>query len=154
MTLVVKRAETQEEFNTTKLEASITRAGATEETAREIAARIDPATLRTTEEIRARVAEELRNTDPTLAERYEATRNLAARRAVEISAGAVILHTETLRALGVNPGDTITVEHGGNTHTLRAEAASVEMGEMHLHETDLERLGATEGTRLAARRSS
>ena len=153
MTLVVKRAETQEEFNAAKLEASITRAGATEETAREIAARIDPATLRTTEEIRARVVEELRNTDPALAERYEATRNLAAKKAVAVSAGAVILHEETLRALGANPGDTITVEHRGNTHTLRAEAAAIEMGEMHLHETDLERLGATEGTRLAARRA-
>lgn len=154
MTLLNKRTGTQEEFNRTKLEESIKRAGATEETAREIAPRIDPTTVNTTEEIRTRVVEELRKTDATIAERYERTRNLAARKAVEAAIGTVRLHTGTMKALGASPGDSIILEHHGNTHTLRAETASVEMREMHLHETDLEKLGATEGTRLATRRST
>ncbi len=154
MTLLNKRTGTQEEFNRPKLEESIKRAGATEETAREIAPRIDPTTVNTTEEIRTRVVEELRKTDATIAERYERTRNLAARKAVEAAIGTVRLHTETMKALGASPGDSIILEHRGNTHTLRAETASVEMREIHLHETDLEKLGATEGTRLATRRST
>ncbi len=154
MTLLNKRTGTQEEFDGAKLEESITRAGATEEMAREIASRIDPTTVNTTEEIRTRVVEELRKTDAAIAERYERTRNLAARKAVEAAAGTVRLHIETMKALGANPGDTIVVEHAENTHTLTAETAPVEMREIHLHETDLEKLGATEGTRLATRRST
>ena len=154
MPLLNKRTGTQEEFNKAKLEESVTRAGATEEAAREIASRIDPATVNTTDEVRTRVIEELRKTDAAIAERYERTRNLAARKAVEAAIGTVRLHTETLEALGVNPGDSIILEHAGNTHTLRAETAPVERREIHLHETDLEKLGATEGTRLATRRGT
>ncbi len=154
MTLLNKRTGTQEEFNKAKLEESVTRAGATEEAAREIASRIDPTTMNTTEEIRTRVVEELRKTDATIAERYERTRNLAARKAVEAAAGTVRLHVETITALGADPGDTIVVEHAGNTHTLTAETAPVERREIHLHERDLEKLGATEGTKLATRRST
>jgi hypothetical protein len=154
MTLLNKRTGTQEEFNKTKLEESIIRAGAAEEAAREIATRIDPTTMNTTEEIRTRVVEELRKTDATIAERYERTRNLAATKAVEAAMGTVRLHTETLEALGANPGDTIILEHAGNTRMLKAETAPVERREIHLHEMDLEKLGATEGTRLAARRSA
>jgi hypothetical protein len=154
MTLLNKRTGTQEEFNKAKLEQSISRAGATEETAKEIASRIDPTTVNTTEEIRTRVAEELRKTDATIAERYERTRNLAATKAVEAAMGTVRLHTETLEALGASPGDSIVLEHAGNTHTLRAETAPVERREIHLHETDLQKLGATEGTKLATRRST
>ena len=153
MPLVNKRTETQEEFDRAKLEESITRAGATEETAKEIASRIDPTTLKTTEEIRRHVVEELRKTDAAIAERYERTRNLAAKKAMEAVMGTVRLHMETMKALGANTGDTIIVEYGGNTHTLTAETASVERREMHLHERDLETLGATEGARLAVRRS-
>jgi hypothetical protein len=80
MTLVNKRTETEEEFDRTKLEESITRAGATEERAKEIASGIDSTTLETTEEIRRLVAEELRKTDAAIAERYEGTRNLAAKK--------------------------------------------------------------------------
>ncbi|MFQ6128936.1 MAG: ATP cone domain-containing protein [Thermoplasmata archaeon] len=154
MPLLNKRTGTQEEFNRAKLEESITRAGATEETAREIASRIDPTTVNTTEEIRRCVVEELRKTDAAIAERYKRTRILAARKAVEAAMGTVRLHMETMKALGANPGDSIIVEHRGNTHTLTAETARVEMREIHLHESDLEKLGATEGTRLATRRST
>ncbi|MCK4443664.1 MAG: hypothetical protein KAW09_03910, partial [Thermoplasmata archaeon] len=150
--LVNKRTETQEEFDRAKLEVSITRAGATEERAKEIASRIDSTTLETTEEIRRRVAEELRKTDAAIAERYERTRNLAAKKAMEAVMGTVKLHAETMKTLGANPGDSIIIEHRGNTHTLRAETAPIEAREMHLHERDLEKLGATEGTRLATRR--
>jgi len=152
MTLLNKRTDTQEEFNRTKLEQSIIRAGATEETAKEVASKIDPTTVKTTDEVRNLVVEELRKTEPAIAERYERTRSLAARKAVEAAIGTVRLHAETMKALRANPGDSIIVEHGGNTHTLRAEPASVERREIHLHETDLEKLGATEGTRLATRR--
>jgi hypothetical protein len=154
MTLVNKRTETEEEFDRTKLEESITRAGATEERAKEIASGIDSTTLETTEEIRRLVAEELRKTDAAIAERYEGTRNLAAKKAMEAVMGTVRLHMETMKALGANTGDSIIIEHRGNTHTLKAETAPVEIREMHLHETDLEKLGATEGARLAVRRST
>ena len=154
MPSIEKRAKTQEEFDGAKLEESITRAGATEETAKEIASRIDPTTSKTTEEIRRHVVEELRKTDAAIAERYERTRNLAAKRAMEAVMGTVRLHAETMRALGANPGDSIIVEHHGNTHTLRAETAPVELREMQLHERDLETLGATEGAKLAARRGT
>ena len=154
MPLVNKRTDTQEEFDRAKLEGSLTRAGATEETAKEIASGIDPTTLKTTEEIRRHVVEELRKTDAAIAERYERTRNLAAKKAMEAAMGTVRLHMETMKALGANTGDSITIEHRGNTHTLKAETAPVEIREIHLHETDLEKLGATEGTKLAARRSA
>ncbi len=154
MTLLNKRTGTQEEFNKAKLEESITRAGATEEAAREIASRVDPTTVNTTEEIRTRVVEELRKTDAAIAERYERTRNLAARKAVEAAMGTVRLLAETMNALGASPGDSIILEHHGNPHTLRAETDSVVMREIHLQETDLEKLGATEGTKLATRRST
>ena len=153
MPLINKRAGSQEEFNRAKLEESITRVGATEEEAKEIVSRIDPTSLKTTEEIRRHVVEELRKTNASAAERYEATRNLAAKKAMEAVMGTVKLHAETMKTLGANPGDSIIIEHRGNTHTLRAETAPIEAREMHLHERDLEKLGATEGTRLATRRS-
>jgi 2-phosphoglycerate kinase len=105
MPLVNKRTETQEEFVRAKLEESITRAGATEERAKEIASGIDPTTVKTTEEIRRHVVEELRKTDATIAERYERTRNLAAKKAMEAAMGTVRLHMETMKALGANTGD-------------------------------------------------
>lgn len=154
MPLVNKITGTQEEFDRGKLEESIRRAGATEETAREIASRIDPTTVNTTTEIRRRVAEELREKDAAMAERYEKTRNLAARKAVEAVMGTVMLNEETMKALGANPGDSIILEHQGNTHTLRAETAPIGRKEIQLGEEDLATLGAAEGTKLAARRTT
>lgn len=154
MTAINKRKGTPEEFNRQKLEKSITTAGVPENVAREIASAIDPNTTRTTDDIRRRVAEELRKRDPAVADRYELTRNLAARKAVDAAAGTAKLNLETIKALGASPGDQIVIEHHGITHTLRAEPAPVERWEMHLHENDLNKLGATDGAKLAARRGT
>jgi hypothetical protein len=149
-----KRKGAREQFNRKKLEESVKRAGASEDVAERIASKIDPTKVKTSEEVRKHVIEHLKETDPKTAKRYEETRRLAAKRAVEAAMGTVRLHEETMRALGANPGDTIVVEYRGNKHTLRAETAPVERTEMHLHEDDLRKLDATEGTRLAARRGS
>jgi len=71
MAKLKKRSGREEEFNRSKLERSMTKAGAKEETARKVAGKITPREGMSTSEIRRKVTEELKRENPQAASQYE-----------------------------------------------------------------------------------
>ena len=66
-----KRKGHEEEFDRNKLEQSLKKAGAKEETIRRVAEAIKPREGMTTAEMRTNVINELKRRDPEAAKRYE-----------------------------------------------------------------------------------
>ena len=153
MPRIRKASGVEEEFERTKLESSLQRAGVAEQVAREIASRISVREGMSTSEIRSQVLSELRAKDPATAERYEHTRCCAAQASTEVPQDTVRLHPETLKRLGVQPGATLELEHAGRRRTLRVEESSaISSRELHVHSEVLSSLGASAGAKLALRR--
>ena len=149
---VRKRSGETEKFDKAKLERSLRKARVDEKTAMDITNRVSEKELNTTDEIRNMVAEELRKTDAKAAERYEDTRRLAARAAVDAAKGIARLAEETMTRLNLKAGDTINLCHEDHKYTVKAERAAVGAKEIRLHEEDLKALGVTDGTQIAVRR--
>lgn len=149
---VRKRSGETEKFDKTKLERSLRKVRVDEKTAIDIINRVSEKELNTTEEIRKTVAEELRKTDAKAAERYEDTRRLAARAAVDAAKGIARMTEDTMNRLNLEAGDTIDLCHEDHKHTVKAERAAMGLKEIRLNEEDLKALGVTDGTSIAVRR--
>ena len=149
---VKKRSGETEKFDKTKLERSLRKAKVDEQKAIDITNRISEKEMNTTSEIRNMVVEELRKTDTEAATRYESTRRLAAKAAIDAAKGIARLTEETMNKLNLEVGDTINLCHKDHNHTVKAERATVGAKEIRLHEEDLKSLGITDGTSIAVRR--
>ena len=149
---VRKRSGETEKFDKAKLERSLRKARVDEKTAMDITNRVSEKELNTTDEIRKRVAEELRKTDAKAAERYEDTRRLAAKAAIDAAKGTARMTEDTMNRLKLEAGDTIDLCHEDHKHTVKAERAAINAKEVRLHEEDLKALGVTDGTSIAVRR--
>jgi plastocyanin len=149
---VKKRSGEIEKFDKTKLERSLRKTRVDEQKAIDITNRISEKEMNTTNEIRNMVVEELRKIDTETAMRYENTRRLAARAAIDAAKGIAQLTEETMNKLNLEVGDTINLCHEDHKHTVKAEKATVGAKEIRLHEEDLKSLGITDGTSIAVRR--
>lgn len=149
---VKKRSGKTEKFDKAKLERSLRKARIDEKTAMDITNRVSEKELNTTDEIRKMVAEELRKTDAKVAERYEDTRRLAAKAAIDAAKGIARMTEETMNRLNLEVGDTVELCHEDHKHTVKAERAAMGLKEIRLHEEDLKALGVTDGTSIAVRR--
>ena len=152
MANVKKKDGRTEMFDRTKLERSIRDAGADENTAKEVAAKVEDREGMTTDEIRKNVTNELRPRKAEIAERYVNTKRLAAKKAVDAAKGTARITENCMEKMNLKSGDTIELMHEDKRHKVIAEKASVGRIEIHLHEEDLKALGAEEGTRIAARK--
>lgn len=152
MANVMKKDGRTEMFNRTKLERSMRDAGADESTAREVASKVKEREGMTTDEIRKTVTNELRQRKTEIAERYENTKRLAAKKAVDAAKGTARITEDTMNRMNLKTGDNMELMHENNRHTVKAEKASVGRKEIRLHEEDLKALGAKEGTRITARK--
>lgn len=149
---VKKRSGETEKFDKTKLERSLRKTRVDEQKAIDITNRISEKEMNTTTEIRNMVVEELRKTDTEAATRYESTRRLAAKAAIDAAKGVARLTEETMNKLNLEVGDTISLCYEDHKHTVKAERAVVGAKEIRLHEEDLKSLGITDGTSIAVRR--
>ena len=149
---VKKRSGETEKFDKTKLERSLRKTKVDEQKAKDITNRISEKEMNTTNEIRSMVVEELRKIDTETAMRYENTRRLAAKAAIDAAKGIAQLTEETMNRLNLKVGDTINLCHEDHKHTVKAEKATVGAKEIRLHEEDLKSLGITDGTSIAVRR--
>ncbi|MHA2400309.1 MAG: ATP cone domain-containing protein [Promethearchaeota archaeon] len=149
---VKKRSGETEKFDKTKLERSLRKTRVDKQKAIDITNRISEKEMNTTSEIRNMVVEELRKTDTEAAIRYESTRRLAAKAAIDAAKGVARLTEETMNKLNLEVGDTINLCHEDHKHTVKAERAAVGAKEIQLHEEDLKSLGVTDGTSIAVRR--
>ena len=148
---VKKRDGTTERFDRSKLERSIRSAGADEKAAKEIAKKIREREGITTSEIRETILKELEKVNRRAAETYRSTRRLAARKAVEAAKGTARLGEETMKRLNIQAGQRIEVSHGAKTHKVTVERSPKVKKDIHLHNEDLETLGASEGARVLVR---
>jgi formylmethanofuran dehydrogenase subunit D len=149
---VNKKDGSSEMFDRTKLERSIRYAGADEKMAREIAATVEEREGMTTNEIRRTVTDELSIRNAEVASRYRNTKRFAAKKAVDAARGTARLTENCMKKLNLSSGDTIELMHEERRHNVIAQKASVGRIEIHLHEEDLNALGAKEGTRIAVRK--
>lgn len=149
---IVKRSGKLEEFDRHKLQESIRRAGASDETARRIAERMNPPEGTSTEELRRTVSQELRRENEALSGAYASTRSLRARSASDLKAGVVLLHEDLLKKHGLTSGQSAYVVHMDRRADVHVRSAdSAEPAEILMARSDLERLGASDGTRVNVR---
>jgi len=153
MPKIKKRSGREEEFNRSKLERSITRAGVDEPTSRSLAERIRPRDGLTTSEIRRQVSSELKSRNTEASKRYESTRTHVARTSPEVKKDSARLHKDMLGELGVSPGETLELSHEGKSYRVSIEPSHADKREIHLHSDALKALAASEGKRVAVRRA-
>lgn len=149
---IKKRSGELQEFDRRKLEESMKRAGASEETARRVADRIEPSEGMTTDELRKHVSRELERENALLSGAYASTRRLRARTASDLAAGVALFHEEVLRQHGLQSGQPAHVVHMDRRADVQVRPTeSAKLAEIWMSKSDLERLGASEGSRVNVR---
>lgn len=149
---VRKRSGKVEEFDRRKLEESIRHAGASPEVVNRISKRIEPKDEISSEELRKKVAEELRRESTTLSGTYQSTRPLRIRASSEAKTGVARINEQLLREYGARSGGHVTVRHKDRETKMEVEARSeLDPHEIQVNRSDLDKLGAQEGVRLDVR---
>jgi hypothetical protein len=149
--MVKKRSGEMQEYDRSKLEESMKRAGAKEDVARRVAERIPAAEGLATEEIRRKVAEELRKEDSVSADAYVMTRRLKAKVNAETPVDAARVSEHLLKMFEQEKSLQASLYHGAHREDVRVEPAHKNFGEIWLNKTVLDRLAAQEGTRISVR---
>ncbi len=149
---VRKKNGKSESFDRTKIERSIRDSGADETTAKEVARMVPETEDTTSEEIRRAVSRELRKRSAKFADNYDATRRLAASKAIDAAKGAANITEDAMKGLNVKRGDTIELIHREKRHSVKVEGTAPGEMRIHLNESDLKVLDAPEGTRVSVQR--
>ncbi len=144
-----KRSGQLEEFDRRKLEESVRRAGASPEVVKRVSQRIQPKDEISSEDLRKRVAEELRQESAAISGAYQSTEMLRLRTSSETRAGIARLNEALLREHGARSGEHVLVRHKGKESRMQVEAQpDIGISEIQVNRSDLEKLGAQEGVRL------
>lgn len=152
MARVRKRTGEMQEFDRRKLEESLRKAGASDETARRVAERVRPIEGTSTEDLRRMVSQELRRENAALSGAYTSTRRLRARSASEVATGVALINEELLRRYGLASGQSVYVVHMDKRADVEVRSVdSAKPAEILMSRSDLERLGASEGERVNVR---
>lgn len=141
-----------EDFNRAKVQQSILGACGDEKLAVEVANAIPEEVSLTTADIRARVTEELRKRNPEVTERYERTRRLTASKSIDAAQGIAQVTEQAMNVMNLRPGDPVQLTFADNRHNVRAKRGTHDPRTIQLHEEDLRKIGAEDGSRIAVRR--
>lgn len=149
MAKVSKRSGEVETFDRRKLEESIRRAGASPEVAKRVAQKIEPKGDTSSDELRRRVADELRRESTDLSGAYLSTKLLRIRTSSDLKSGVVRIHEDLLKTQGSRSGEHVMLRHKDHEAKMRVESHSDQHPrEIVVSMSDLDKLGAQEGTRL------
>ena len=152
MAKVMKRSGEVEEFDRKKLEDSVRRSGASPEVAKRIAQKIEPKGDTSSEELRRRVAEELRQESSALSGAYLSTKMLRLRSSADLRSGMVRIHEDLLNRQGSRSGEHVMLRHKDHEAKMQVESdRSLHPREILVSESDLDKLGAQEGMRLGVK---
>jgi len=146
---VRKRSGEVEEFDRKKLEDSIRRAGASPEVAKRIAQRLEPKGDTTSDELRRKAADELRQESMALSGAYLSTKLLRIRTSTDLKSGVVRIHEDLLKRQGARSGEHVMLRHKDHEAKMQIESHSDQHPrEIVVSRSDLDKLGAEEGIRL------
>ncbi len=149
MAKVRKRSGEVEEFDSKKLEDSIRRAGASPEVAKRIAQRLEPKGDTTSDELRRKAADELRQESMALSGAYLSTKLLRIRTSTDLKSGVVRIHEDLLKRQGARSGEHVMLRHKDHEAKMQIESHSDQHPrEIVVSRSDLDKLGAEEGIRL------
>jgi hypothetical protein len=138
-----------EEFSKGKLESSIAKTGASADVVKRVAAKVRPLEGMQSGELRHTVAQELSRESPALSSAYASTKNLRVQAAEDIRAGVARLPDQMLQSLGLKAGQKAHLAFGGKSLEVKVERApGMAQREMLLSRSDLQKLGASEGSRV------
>ena len=151
MSSVKKRSGDMQEFNRSKLEESMKRAGAKEDMAMRIAEKITAQDGVATAELRRMVGEELRKEDVATADAYLATRRLKAKATPDLPEDAGRVSEYLSKMFEQQKVLQASLYHGARKQEVRVEPAHKNYGEIWLNKNVLDRLAAQDGARIAVR---
>lgn len=143
----------------TKVKQSLRNAGEDEKTAKEIAQTVFDMECASSSEIRFVVFEELRllrTQDIEIAKKYDESRCLVARRAIEVVRGTALLSEETMEAMHLESGGHLKIINGNQKHTLNAyvnHETDAKCNEIRLNQADLAMIDAYDGIEIIAQRN-
>lgn len=117
-----------------------------------MAQKISPLEGTTTEELRRQVSKELERENAALSGAYASTRRLRARTASDLAAGVVLLHEELMKQHGLQSGQSAHVVHMDKRTDVQVRPTeTAKPAEIWMSRKDLDRLGASEGSRVNVR---
>lgn len=149
MAKVRKRSGEPEEFDRQKLEESVRRAGASPEVAKRVAEQTEPKGDVSSDELRRRVADELRKESTSLSGAYLSTKKLRTRTASDLKSGIVRIHEDLLKRQGAKSGEHVMLRHKNHEAKVQIESDSnLHPREIAVSRSDLDKLEAQEGVRL------
>ncbi len=149
MAKVRKRSGESEEFDRQKLEKSVQRAGASPEVAKRVAQEVEPKGDVSSEELRRRVADELRKESTSLSGAYLSTKMLRTKTSSDLKSGMVRIHEDLLRRQGAKSGEHVMLRHRDHEAKMQIESDSnLHPREIAVSRSDLDKLEAQEGIRL------
>jgi len=145
-----KKSGELEEFDQGKIVRSVLNAGASAEVSKRISERIQPSEGMSTDDLRRRVAEELLRESAMLCGSYMSTRRMRAHSAPDLSKGVARLHADHVRGLRSGPGAIL--QNAGKRTEVRLEPVSdVDRRTINLSKTDMDSIGALEGSNVSVR---
>ncbi len=149
MAKVRKRSGESEEFDRGKLEESVRRAGASPEVAKRVAEQAEPKGDVSSDELRRRVADELRKESTSLSGAYLSTKMLRTRTASDLKSGVARIHEDLLKSQGARSGEHVMLRHKDREAKVQIESDSnLHPREIAVSMSDLDKLEAKEGIRL------
>jgi len=149
---ITKRNGKTEEFNSAKVERSVKNAGVDDKNAKDIAKQISEKNYATTNEIRTAVNNILTK-HPETAKKYEGSRTLVARRALEAIRGIARLSKAGMVNLNLKEGDNVRLLNKTKNRTMEVDKnnkTDIEWNEIRLHEKDMKILGISNGEDIIA----
>ncbi len=148
---LVKSDGRREEYDRAKLARSLLRAGVTPDVVVGALARVEPGPSQHTGLLRLRIVTELAHTYPNAARRYASTRSLVAIACKQAGFGWACLHPETVKRLGLRPGDTVWLGDKRTPAPFSIESREdVEPGHTWLNPREMAAMGVRDGARLTA----
>ena len=149
MPKVRKPCGAMEEFDRARLQHSIMSSGASPETAREIADKLQPFDGVDVDDIRKTVARELKTTDARLEQSYLRSENLISRSSSALAPGVAEISDDVMRRLMASPGERAVLRAGSSVTDVKVQPRNVvPPTEIRVSKRDIERLDARDGARV------
>mgnify|MGYP006288141951 CR=1 FL=1 len=154
MVKIIKRSGMKEDFDSSKIEKSLTRTGLDLETATKIASEVEPEESTNTSVLREKIKERLDKIEPEIASEYSENLRRRIYHESETPEGEVFVSGDTLKALSAKEGDTLQLTHQKNIISMEANKYPYARArEIYLNKIDFDKLGVTEGKKILIKKA-
>jgi len=143
-----------EDFEKSKIERSLKRAGADKDSITRIKKIISDSDYKSTDEIRRKITAELKNEgEKKIAEKFARTKRRKVIPSEKVDKGFVKLHQSTLETLDVEENSDVILSYGKKKITLKAQKSHSGKRVARLNPSDFKKVNLGEGKKVSIRKA-